>query len=342
MAATSNAYIFSSLEKFSEGNGAELSSFLSKFDRCCLIGNKVDANDAPVKGQLLMLFVEGRARATLEEYEQTQGGVQQTYAALAAKLREHFDNEETRENSMSLFEARIKKINESEEEFMLALLMLYKTANPNHDAAVTLLAVKRKFLSGISPTLRNNIFVFCQDPFAAGVTREQLLTHCRKARNLLLTQNADSNQEYSTDRVLANNTNGNNSNTSGQILSEEGVLAAAINNLTMTVQEHITSTDDRFQTMGEAIAAVSGGGGFQRNNYGSRGRGGNRGGRSNYSNTGNRGGYNNNNNSNSNSSSGRGNNRRGRGGRGPIVCYNCGGANHVARDCRGSRSSGNC
>ena len=165
-----------------------------------------------------------------------------------------------------------------------------------------------------------------------------MLTHCRKARNLLITQNADSNNEYSTDRVLLNNNSGgNNVNTSGQMLSEEGVLVAAINNLTMTVQEHITSTDGRFETMGEAIAAV--GGGFQRNNFGSRGRGGNRNGRSNYSNTGNRGGYNNNSNNNNNS---RGNNnRRGRGGRGPTVCYNCGGANHVARDCR-ARSSGNC
>ena len=62
-AAPSNAYIFSTLAKFSEGNGAELSSFLSKFERCCLIGNKVDVENNPVKGQLLMLFVEGRASA---------------------------------------------------------------------------------------------------------------------------------------------------------------------------------------------------------------------------------------------------------------------------------------
>ena len=68
-AAPSNAYIFSTLEKFSEGNGAELNSFLSKFDRCCVIGNKVDVDNNPVKGQLLMLFVAGRASAILEEFE---------------------------------------------------------------------------------------------------------------------------------------------------------------------------------------------------------------------------------------------------------------------------------
>ena len=119
MAAAGNV-----MEKFSDGNAAELNSFLAKFDRCCLIGNKVDADGSPVKGQLLMLFVEGRARATLEEFEQTRGGVQQTYVDLAAKLREHFDNAETRETSMSLFETRVKKVNESEEEFMLQLLKL--------------------------------------------------------------------------------------------------------------------------------------------------------------------------------------------------------------------------
>ena len=101
-----------------------------------------------------MLFVEGRASAILEEYEQTQGGNQLTYAALAQKLRDHFDSAETRENSMSMFEGRIQKVNETEEEFMLDLLKLYQTANPDHAAAVTLLAVKRKFLAGIAPVLK--------------------------------------------------------------------------------------------------------------------------------------------------------------------------------------------
>ena len=84
-----------------------------------------------------MLFVQGWARATLEEFEQTRAGVQQTYADLAAKLRVHVDNAETRETSMSLFEARLKKVNESDEEYMLQLFMLYKTANPEHAKPVT-------------------------------------------------------------------------------------------------------------------------------------------------------------------------------------------------------------
>ena len=55
--ATSNSYIFSTLEKFSDGDGTKLNAFLSKFDRCCLVANKVDAENAPVKGQLLMLYL---------------------------------------------------------------------------------------------------------------------------------------------------------------------------------------------------------------------------------------------------------------------------------------------
>ena len=79
---------------------------------------------------------------------------------------------------MLLFESRVKKVNESEEEFMLVLLKLYSAANPNHAANVKLMAIKRKFLQGISSELRKNIFVFCNDPYHNDVTREILLGHC--------------------------------------------------------------------------------------------------------------------------------------------------------------------
>ena len=347
-AVASNAYIFSSLEKFSDGNAAELNSFLSKFDRCCLIGNKIDAENAPVKGQLLMLFVEGRARATLEEFEQTRAGVQQTYADLAGKLREHFDNAETRETSMSLFEARVKKVNESEEEYMLQLLMLYKTANPEHTDAVTLLAVKRKFMAGIPDTLRKNIFVFCPDPFAVGVTREQLLTHCRKARNILLTQNPEQNgTEYSSQKVLLSS----NVDEFWPGGDQQQVLSA-INNLSVQMQAHVDNTNSRFEDVNDALAAI----GNDRNTFRGRGGGSNRNsnrGRG-FSNS-NRGGQSNNgrdgfhDGSRGNNNSGRGNFSR-RGGRGGFnnnnnrqtVCYNCNGTNHIARFCRAPRSSGNC
>ena len=324
-AAPSNAYIFSTLAKFSEGNGAELSSFLSKFERCCLIGNKVDVENNPVKGQLLMLFVEGRASAILEEYEQTQGGNQLPYAQLAQKLRDHFDSADTREKSMAMFESRIQKVNESEEEYMLELLKLYKTANPNHADAVLLLAVKRKFLSGISPILKKNIFVFCNDPLDANVTREHLLSHCRKARNMLLVQNADKD-EYTVDRVLMHSNNNGGQN------PDESALAAAINNLVVQVKDHVVNTEKKFEDVGYALAAI--GGQHQRSNF--RFRGGRGGGY--HSRRGNRGGrYNNNSRrGNFNQYNGRG---RGRGsgssnsGSSAITCFNCGLANHYAWGC---------
>ena len=298
-----------------------------------MIGNKVEG-DTPVKGQLLMLFVEGRARAALEEYEQTQGGNQLTYAALSAKLAEHFDNAETRETSMALFDVCIQKANESDEEFMLRLLMLYKTANPDHSDAVTLLAVKRKFLSGISPELRRNVHVFCSEPLGVGVTREQLLSYCRKARNLMLTADSD-NTTYSTDRVLAA--------ASGSATSSDEVVTA-INNLSVRFEEHVLNTEKRF----DHIAAM-GRGGPSRRTFG-RGRGAN--------NFGNRGGLNRNNNRRFNNSQGRsfpGNSASNRGSSNSstnvrrndgisstaaVQCYNCGQPNHYARYC--TASPGNC
>ncbi len=346
--AVSNSYIFSTLQKFSDGDATDLNAFLSKFDRCCVVANKVDA-DVPIKGQLLMLFVEGRARAALEEFELSNGGQQQTYAALVAKLKEYFDSAEARETSMTLFEARVKKINESEEEFMLQLLRLYQTANPDHDAAVTLLAIKRKFLAGISPLLRGKIFVFCSAPFENAVTRENLLSHCRKARNLLNTQQANvadpSSADYSTDRVLMSSNEVNL-----QSGSDENPLVAALNNLSMRFEEHARNTDRRFDNFGDAIAAVSGGGGQSFNNFrgGRGGRGYNN--RGNYVNNNNRnnqyGGNNrggNNNPGNFNNRGGFNNNRGGfrggyrgnfRGGyRGGRRCFNCNSTNHLLRDC---------
>jgi hypothetical protein len=223
--AASASYIFSTLEKFADNNNkVTLSQWLRKFDRCCTVAKKADGDDGNIKGQLLLLYVEGRARAILEEYEESQGNAALTYVALVAKLKEHFESNLTREDAMKKFESRVQKINESEEEFMLDLLKLYTLANPTHAAAIQLEAIKRKFMNGISPELRRNVFVFCNNPFAADVTRENLLVYCRNASMHLKAENATDN---STDNVLPVNNDGGAS-------SEESpnAMITAINNLT--------------------------------------------------------------------------------------------------------------
>ncbi len=265
--AASNAYIFSTLEKFSDGTGTDLNAFLSKFDRCCAVTNKVDG-DVPIKGQLLMLFVEGRARAGLEEFELSQNGVQQTYAALVAKLKEYFDSTASRETSQILFDTRSKKLNESEEEFMLQLLRLYKTANPDHDNNITTLAVKRKFMSGISPAIRAKIFIFCNDPFAVRCSREDLLSHCRRARHLLAQPDAGSSTtDYSSERVLVN---ADNFGPGGAGISDNQ-LVAALNNITTRLDEYEMNTERRFECFEGAIASLGDyqqrGSNYRGNNY---------------------------------------------------------------------------
>jgi hypothetical protein len=206
-------------------------------------------------------------------------------------------------------------------------------------------------MAGISPALKNKIFMFCADPYAAAVTRENLLGHGRTARNLLSSLQQNESPDYATDRVLVSSDSMNN------VGGSDPNLLSAISNLSIQLQEYRRDTDRRFDSFEEVIASVGthqdfrgrggrggsnrgnfqnnysdGGGNFNSsNNGGYRGggfRGGNRG--------GNRGGGFNN----------RGGNRGGfrggyRGGyrgnnRGVTRCYNCNGTNHIARDCRGS------
>ena len=329
MASSTN--FFSALAKFTDGNGTQLRTFLSKFERCCSVTGKVDG-ETPVKGQLLMMCVEGRALAALDEFELSQGVGQQTYDALKAKLLEYFDSTAARETSMVLFDDRKQKVNETEEEFMLDLALLYSSANPTHSAAVTLLAIKRRFLAGISPSLRSKIFVFCDDPYAATVTREALLGHCRRAKNLL-TLEEPRGSNYSTDRVLV----------SSDEQSTENQLLSAFSNLAADLHDRDRETDRRLEHLEEAIASINNSG---QSSFRGRGGRGNRGGYSNNNNNnrgggGFRGGYRGNNNNRGGSRGGyRGGYRGSRGGnnnnRGGYVvrCYNCNGNNHVARDCR--------
>ena len=73
--------VFNKLEKFS-GN-ADLNTWLKNFERCCVVTNKTDDL---VKGQLLMLFVDGQAKAVLEELEEVKEAPQK-FSDSVTKLR---------------------------------------------------------------------------------------------------------------------------------------------------------------------------------------------------------------------------------------------------------------
>ena len=105
-----------------------------------------------------MLCVGGRAKAVLDD-DETEQGTAQDFDSLVAKLTDTFNSTTSRETIMTMFEERRQQIGETEEEFMLQLLRLYKNANPDASAIAMNLALKRKFLQGISPSLKKNIFI---------------------------------------------------------------------------------------------------------------------------------------------------------------------------------------
>ena len=131
-------------------------------------------------GQILMLCVDGRANAVLDQFEEEQGDPQK-YSELKKQLNAVFDSDSDREAHMTAFERCVQRIGESEEEFMTHLLQLYKAADPQAKTNVINHAVKRKFLQGISDTLRRNIFFFCSNPY----DEKFLITICSKLAGML-------------------------------------------------------------------------------------------------------------------------------------------------------------
>ena len=91
--ANSLGILFTKLNKFTGDNDSDLTDWLRNFERCCVIAKR---EDALVKGKLLMLFVEGQAKAVLEEYEEEKGAPQE-YNELADRLKAVFDTTATRE-----------------------------------------------------------------------------------------------------------------------------------------------------------------------------------------------------------------------------------------------------
>ena len=109
---SSFSIIFSKLEKFTGDGHIDLRQWLRNFDRCCVIAEK---SDDLVVGQILMLCVDGRAKAVLGQFEEEQGDPQK-YSELKKQLNAVFDSDSDREAHMTAFERCVQRIGESEEE----------------------------------------------------------------------------------------------------------------------------------------------------------------------------------------------------------------------------------
>ena len=244
--------VFNKLEKFT--GSQDFSEWFKNFERCCLIAGKTDPK---VQGQLLMLFTDKQPKAILEELEETAGEAQ-TLTQCKNKLKSVYDTVATREDKMILFEQRVQHLDESEEEFMFTLVKLFRAANPNVAAQDMDQAVKRKFLQGIDPNVKRGIFVFCQDPYANTVSRDQLLQDCRKAKVHLSPSPVDTSQPTESKEALC-------------VAEATTPIVTAISELTTTLSEHMKFTTDKLNEQEERINVLSqkqrGGGRSQRRGF---------------------------------------------------------------------------
>lgn len=288
--SSSSISIFQKLEKFSGQNDDDFLSWLRGFERCCVIAGK--SEDPLVKGQLLMLCLTGQALAIGERLEEEKK-TPQKFEDIKTKLQGIFHSDADRECKQEEFEKCHLEITESEDEFMLRLIRLHRTANPDSTDAEMTRNVKRKFLNGISSEVKRNIFIFCNNPHSTTVTVDALLVAVRKAK-LHMVENHDSKLNVNAVTMETSN----------------DPVTRAIEGLRETLDTHIRSTNEQF----EMLNAISNSHGYTNNSNN---------GFSNYqSNNGYRG-----------RGRGRGRGReRGRG-RGPVVCWKCNQPNHVARNC---------
>ena len=92
--------IFSKLEKFAGDGHVDLRQWLRNFDKCCVIAEK---SADLVVGQLLMLCVDGHAKAVLDQFEKEQGDTQKN-SELKKQLNAVFYSDSDREARMTAFE----------------------------------------------------------------------------------------------------------------------------------------------------------------------------------------------------------------------------------------------
>ena len=127
----SSSIAFSKLEKFSGlDKEVDLAAWLQTFDRCCFMAGR--DNDDVHKGNMLFLWMTGRARAVIERCQRENNGAPQIYSVLVRALNDVFYSADDRECKMQEFESRIQKLTETEDEYILILETLYDIANPGH------------------------------------------------------------------------------------------------------------------------------------------------------------------------------------------------------------------
>lgn len=300
--SASGISIFQKLEKFSGRKEDDIDSWLRGFNRCCVISNK---SDDLVKGQLLLLCLGGQALAVAERFEEEKKQPQ-NFTALVARLKEVFNSEADREFKQEEFEKRHLQINETEDDFMLALTRLHRAANPNSSDEELARNVKRKFMNGISPELKRNIFIFCSNPHATTISVDSLLEAVRKTKL----------------HILEAKESGESVNVVQKPSELDDPVLKAIDGLRSSLDSHIRSTSEQFKVQAAQINSMA------EDRFGARSTV-----TEQYRNTGNAryqrgGGY-------------RGGRASNRGHENwnrdrdfsPRRCYNCNEPNHIARNC---------
>ena len=320
--------IFGKLEKY---NGSEdLATWLQKFNRCCAIADKMEDN---VRGKLIMLCLTGQPLTVAEQLEHER----QTYDQVRIRLESVFDSSAKREQRMEAFEKRILLAGESVDQFMLALVQLYRSANPNAVDREFQMAVKRKFLQGLPPKLRQSVYVFVNDPYSQTVNYQRLLEYTRNAEIAFVDE---TNNDMSVNAVAQHPMF---IPTPTAMSSMPMPMPAPMSSMPMTMPGTMSSMPMSIAGAGpsntdvmNAISSLSQTLHDHVNVCGINAFGGAR--SRNPSQSRNRGRNNNSNNRNNNNNNGRNNNNRNNNNnndnRNPVICHKCGFPNHIAPDCK--------
>ena len=250
--------VFSRLPKFTGVDGGpHFHTWLKNFERCCTIAEK---KDDLVQGQLLMLSVEGRVLAVLEQVEEEKGS-QLKYSDLKQSLTMVFDSPADQEARMTEFESRVQHLDETEEEYMLALIKLFKAANHDVKPEDINRAVKQKFLNSISADLCHNVFIFCNNPLDDTVGHQDLLKASRDARvhltatKQLVTPASDDPIFHTASRPTCRPTQVS-SNATVNALTDNSTLNAVLS-LTKKFDEQVRLNEQRFKEQEDKINLLS-------------------------------------------------------------------------------------